>query len=168
MCRPNTNFSLIPQDINNFGKGNNPLIVKSPQCLTDQVVSLADGSYVLEEYNSTFNLYDTDSPLYLIYKDDLNFRTTAITKFGDYNILEARGGAHIMYNHRHISIWAKDTDLNSGMDSGNDDPYYRESTLGEGLSLGYNIVNCKGFDDEFSDKLITTDKPMPFQIKDLV
>lgn len=153
---------------NSFGSGNSPLTVKAPQCFVNEVVNIVDGEYVLDHYESSFNQFNISQEIYLIYKDDLNFRTTPTTKFGDYNILEARGGAHIMYNHRHISIWAKDVDLNSGMENGNADPYYRESTLGEGISLGYNIVNCKGFDDEFSDKLITTDKPMPSQIKDLV
>jgi hypothetical protein len=105
--------------------------------------------------------------VYLVYKDDFNFRTRPTTLFGAYEVLNARAGAHMAYNHRSISLWAKDVDLNSGMEEGNNDPYYRESTLGEGISLGYNIVNCKGFDDEFSDKVITTDKPMPERILSL-
>jgi hypothetical protein len=153
---------------NNFGSGNSPLTVKAPQCSLNEPVQLSNGEYNIESYTSSFNQFDINQPIYLIYKDDLNFRTTMNTKFGDWQVLEARGGNHIAYNHRSISIWAKDVDLNSGMVEGNDDPYYRESTNGEGITLGYNIVNCKGFDDEFSTKPITTDKPMPDRIKNLL
>jgi hypothetical protein len=153
---------------NNFGGGNSPLTIKAPQMFINELTNLPNGEYIIEEYNSSFNLFDVDQPVYLIYKDDLNFRTTMSTKFGDWQVLESRGGWHMAYNHRNISMWVKDVDLNSGIPNGDTDPYYRESTNGSGISLGYNIVNCKGFDDEFSDKLITTDKPIPNRIKNLV
>lgn len=153
---------------NNFGSGTSPLTVKAPLNYVNESVDLPDGEYIIEQYNSTFNLRNIDSPVYLIYKDDLNFRTTASTAFGDWQVLQARGGDHIAYNHRQISIWAKDVDLNSGVTDQSKDPYYRESTLGLGKSLGYNMVNCTGFDDEFSQKTITTDKPMPERISSLL
>lgn len=153
---------------NNFGSGTSPLTIKAPQNIVNEIVTLSDGEYVIESYNSTFNLKNINSPIYLIYKDDLNFRTTATTPFGDWQVLQARGGAHIAYNHRQISIWAENVDLNSNMPEGNNDPYYRESTNGLGISLGYNLVNCKGFDDEFNGAGITTDKPMPERITNLI
>lgn len=144
---------------NNFGQGDSPETVKALQNFVNEAVDLADGFYKLDFYNPTFNLYDQDQPIYLIYKDDLNFRTTESTEFGDWQVLQARGGAHIAYNHRQISIWAENVHLEG---------YYRESTKGEGITLGYNMVNCTGFDDEFSQKEITTNKPIPEQIKQLL
>lgn len=153
---------------NSFGSGTSPLTIKAPANFVNETTTLANGEYVIEEYTSSFVIKNIDSPIYLIYKDDLNFRTTANTKFGDWQILEARGGAHMAYNHRQISIWAKDVDLNSGITDDTKDPYYRESSVGLGKSLGYNLVNCIGFDDEFSEKTVTTDKPMPQRIKELL
>lgn len=144
---------------NNFGSGTSPQTIKAPQCMVSEVVDLVDGEYVLESYNSSFNLYNQDQPVYLIYKDDFGFRTRPTTTFGFWEVLNARGASHIAYNHRNISIWAKDVELQG---------YYRESTQGLGKSLGYNLVNCIGFDDEFSDKEITTDKQMPERVKFLL
>lgn len=144
---------------NNFGQGNSPETVKATQNLVNESVELENGFYKLDFYNSTFNLYGQNQPIYLIYKDDYNFRTTPSTEFGDWQVLQARGGDHIAYNHRSISIWAKDVTL---------DGYYRESTKGDGTSLGYNIINCVGFDNEFSEKEITIDKLMPERIKQLL
>lgn len=172
---------------NNWGAGQTPLTTKAPQCNIGLDINLNDGTtlvdntlnywiinnnngitHTIENYQSTFNLYGLNEEIYLIYKDDMFFNTTINTKFGDWRVLQARGGAHMVYNHRQISIWAKDVDLNSGIPEGNDDPYYRESTNGLGKSLGYNLVNCTGFDDEFNGANITTDKLMPDRIKSLL
>lgn len=153
---------------NEWQKGIYPQLYKAPQCKTVEPVSLSNGEYTLESYSSSFNLFDTESPVYLIYKDDMFFNTTKNTTFGHWQVLQARDGWHVAYNHSNISIWAKDVDLNSGIPNGDSDPYYRESTNGSGISLGYNIVNSKGFDDEFSNKIITTDKPVPDRILSLV
>jgi hypothetical protein len=134
------------------------LTVKNPACFVSEKIDLEDGSYPIEAYYSSFDL-SGEQEMYLIYKDDLNFRTTPSTKFGDVQILQAREGGHIAYNHRSISLWAENVHLQG---------YYRESTQGEGKSLGYNIVNSSGFDDEFSKKEITTDKPMPERITALL
>lgn len=143
---------------NDFGRGDSPETTFSPQCLADGV-KFDDGFYEIESYESSFDLYDREEAIYLVYKDDYNFRTKPDTKFGDYHVINARGATHIAYNHRHITIWAENVHLEG---------YYRESTKGEGISTGYHIVNCTGFDDEFSGKEVTTDKPMPERIRSLI
>jgi hypothetical protein len=144
---------------NDFGKGNSPETTFSPQCKTNEELSLEDGFYKIDSYQSSFDLYDKEEPIYLVYKDDFNFRTKADTQFGDDQVISARGATHIAYNHRDITIWADNVHLQG---------YYRESTKGEGTSTGYSIVNSTGFDDEFSEKEITSNKPMPDRIKSLI
>ena len=62
---------------NSFGNGNSPLTIKAPANFVNENTTLPDGEYIINSYTSTFNLYDINQPLYLIYKDDYNFRTTA-------------------------------------------------------------------------------------------
>lgn len=144
---------------NEWGKGNHPQTFNSPEIITDIQTTLADGEYLLESYTSTFDQRNINQEIYLIYKDDFNFKTTPVTQFGDSQILMTRDGWHIAYNHRQISLWVENVHLQG---------YYRESTKGDGISLGYNMVNYSGFDDEFSIKEITTDKPMPERITNLI
>lgn len=140
---------------NEWGNGPHPQTARSPQCFMKETVNLSDGDYTLDEYSSSFDLFDTEQDIYLIFKDDMNFRTTLDTKFGDVDILLTRGGFHIVYNHDSVSMWARNVELQG---------YYRESTEGSGKCLGFNMVNCKGFENEFRPKEITTDKPMPERI----
>lgn len=144
---------------NDFGNGDSPETSFSPQCKTVEELPLEDGFYEIESYQSSFNLYDKEEPIYLVYKDDFNFKTKSDTKFGDHHVISARGATHIAYNHRDITIWADNVHLQG---------YYRESTKGEGISTGYNIVNSTGFDDEFSEKEITSKNPMPEKIRSLI
>lgn len=142
---------------NDFGKGKSPLTIKAPQCFVSEEVFLPDGEYLIEFYNSSFDLNNIENDIYLIYKADLNYRTLPDTKFGDWQILSSRGD-HISYDHgrsKGVTMWARGLHLQG---------YVRESD-GEGISDGYNLIDCTGFKDEFNPGMpITTDKPMPKEI----
>lgn len=144
---------------NSFGGGNSPLTIKAPANLVNENTFLVNGEYTIESYISSFNQYEIDQPVYLIYKDDLNFRTTASTKFGDWQVLESRNGEHAVYNHRQVSLWAENTHIEG---------YYRESTNGAGISIARNLKNCTGFDDEFNLNGVTNNLPFPDRIKNLI
>ena len=144
---------------NEWGKGPYPKLRFSPQCWLENSFDQADGDYILSEYVSTFNLYDIDQPTYLIYKADFDFSTFPDSKFGASNIIDARP-EHIAYNHDSISLWADNVHLEG---------YYRQTRNGAGYSLGYNMINCSGFADEFNPPVeITTTKPMPERISSLL
>lgn len=176
---------------NEFGEGISPATIKAPQCFVDKQVELYDGTllinesenwfvyetetivkdgrevqelkhpggveYILDSYASSFNQHDIDQDIYLIYKADFNFRTLPDTKFGDWQILSSRGD-HISYDHgrsKGVTMWARGLHLQG---------YVRESD-GEGISDGYNLIDCTGFKDEFNPGMpITTDKPMPEEV----
>ena len=143
---------------NDFGKGNNQDIVFTPICFTEETLP-SDGFYTIEEYTSSFDLYDQDQPIYLVYKADMFAISTVDSEFGDWQMLKSRRD-HICYNHDTISLWAKDTKIEG---------YYRQSQHGKGFTLGYNMINCSGFSSEFNPPVeITTDKPMPKRISDLL
>ena len=140
---------------NEWGKGPYPKLRFSPQCWLENSFDQADGDYILSEYVSTFNLYDIDQPTYLIYKADFDFSTFPDSKFGASNIIDARP-EHIAYNHDSISLWADNVHLEG---------YYRQTRNGAGYSLGYNMINCSGFNNEFNPPVeVTTNKPMPERI----
>lgn len=94
---------------NDFGKGNNEDIVFTPICFTDEELP-TDRTYEIQKYISSFDLYDQDQPIYLIYKADMFAITTMDSIFGDWEILKSRK-EHICYNHDTISLWAKDTKI---------------------------------------------------------
>lgn len=47
----------------------------------------------------------------------------------------------LSYNHKEISIWAKNTKHNG---------FYRQSKSGVGQTNGYTLINCSGFSNEFN------------------
>jgi hypothetical protein len=59
-----------------------------------------------------------------------------------------------------ISLWAENVQHKG---------YYRQSSNGKGKTLGYNMINCEGFYDEFNPPVdVTTEKPMPERIAELL
>jgi hypothetical protein len=144
---------------NEWNQGKNPKLRFSPQCWLENSFDQPDGDYTLTDYNSTFDLYDIDQPVYLVFKSDYDFGTKVDSKFGEANIINSRPD-HIAYNHDSISLWAKNVSLQG---------YYRQSTNGFGKTLGYNMVNCTGFNGEFKAPVqIKTDNTMPERIKNLL
>jgi len=119
---------------------------------------IPDGEYVVE-WKSSFNLFGTE-PTWILYKDSrFSFRSYIDTNFENWEIMDGDTVGHNMYNHNQLSLWAENV-IQKG--------YYRQSQQG-GKSLGYNMVNCEGFKDEFNPPLpITTDQPMPEKIKALI
>lgn len=124
-------------------------------CKTD--IPISDGEYYLDSYNSTFDLNGKEQDLYLVYKGNQDFRSYPNTEFGNGEIIFGDVVSHLCYNHDVISLWAKDTDMLG---------YYRQ-TQHEGKTLGYNMVNCKGFQDEFNPPVPVTSNsnlPMPERV----
>ena len=131
------------------------------ECLTDIKLPI-DGTYSIESYTSTFNLYDQIQPSYIIYKGNYDFRSYPTTKFGDGEILSGPVMGHQSYNHSTISLWARDAYLEG---------YYRQTNNGLGETLGFNMINCYGFSPEFNPPVPVTNDPnmpMPKRITDLL
>jgi hypothetical protein len=121
---------------------------------------LVDGYYDVS-WNSSFDQEGINQDACIIAKGNDSFRSYPNTKFGNWEILSGQIVGHNMYNHKEITLWAKDV-KQSG--------YYRQ-TSGVGKSLGYNMVDCKGFKNEFNPNVnITTSNtiPMPKRIIDLL
>lgn len=131
------------------------------ECLTD-VKLPSDGTYSIESYTSSFNLYDQIQPTYMIYKGNYDFRSYPTTKFEDGEILSGPVMGHQSYNHSTISLWARDAYLEG---------YYRQTDNGIGETLGFNMINCYGFSPEFNPPVPVTNDPtipMPKRITDLL
>ena len=111
-------------------------------------------------WNSSFDQEEIEQDAWIIAKGNDSFRSYITTEFGNWEILRGQIVGHNMYNHKEITLWANDV-KQSG--------YYRQ-TSGFGKSLGYNMVNCEGFKDEFnpSEKITSNDIPMPKRITDLL
>jgi hypothetical protein len=123
--------------------------------------AIPDGEYVAD-WKSSFNLEGETCPTWMIYKESkYGFHTTAATQFQDAAIMAGEATGHDMYNHASITLWARNV-IQRG--------YYRQTNPG-GKSLGYNMVNCQGFKDQFNPPVpVTSDpnKPMPQPILDLL
>ena len=97
---------------------------------------------------------------YIAYKGNSQIDLKPNTKFGDSQVLHSAGFGHLSYNHSMISLWAENVQHNG---------FYRQSGNGKGKTLGYNMKNCKGFENEFNPPVeVTTNVPMPNRIKDLM
>ena len=81
------------------------------------------------------------------------------SKYQDDQVMKRQNAPyHLSYNHggeKGISIWAENA---------NHFGFYRQSGNGGGISLGYNMINCKGFENEFRPYQLTINKPMPDRI----
>jgi hypothetical protein len=141
---------------NNFNAAGSELSYH-PYCVLDK--SLTDGEYFVN-WSSSFNLIGTEEDTWILYKDSrFGFRSYPNTLFENYEIMNGDAVGHSMYNHAEISLWAKDV-IQKG--------YYRQTSR-EGKTLGYNMINCTGFKDEFKPPVqVTTNIPMPDRIKKLI
>jgi hypothetical protein len=118
-----------------------------------------DGQIV--DWKSSFDQEDIEQDAYIVAKGNNFFRSYPYTEFGNWEIISGQVVGHNMYNHKEITLWAKDV-KQSG--------YYRQTSK-YGKSLGYNMVNCEGFKDEFNPAPIpvtSDDVPMPKRITDLL
>ncbi len=101
-------------------------------------------------------------PAWLIYKANKYWPTTTETRFGDEAIRESYHWGQVSYNHKEMSIWARNVQHNG---------YYRQSFTphdqsafeikdpdnGESLTVnrlarysgGTTLINCSGFGDQF-------------------
>ncbi len=77
---------------------------------------------------------------YLIYKANYEFRTYENTKFEDPEVLSSDPVGHLSYNHKEITLWAKNFKHNG---------FYRQSLSNVGKSNGYTLINCEGFEGQF-------------------
>jgi hypothetical protein len=131
-------------------------IAYHPFLKTDLVME--DGYYQVE-WKSSFDLEGIEQEMWIIYKSGYSFRSYPKTKFGNWEILSGQVMGHQMYNHDVISLWAENVKITG---------YYRQ-TQDNGKTLGYNMVNCSGFADEFHPPVeVTSSKPMPERISSLL
>lgn len=153
-------YTLVKKDRTDYPEwmawGTDPKTRKNLQLAFEISPSLPDG-----DYNVFFNQFALDLPnqdAYLIYKGNSRFPTTVNTPFGnDHNVMLADITGHLCYNHAQVSIWAKNTALNG---------YYRQSDDGKGINKGVNLIDCKGFDDQFGPSVpVTHDANIPMPIE---
>ena len=112
-------------------------------------------TYSSAEYLLSGDWFDA----YIAYKGNSQIDLKSTDLFGDSQVLYSKGFGHLSYKHKEISLWAKNFQHNG---------FYRQSN-GKGKTLGYNMVNCSGFGNEFNPPVsVTTDKPMPKRITDLL
>lgn len=78
---------------------------------------------------------------YLIFKYNKNWQTNVDIDHGLEYMLASNPFGVLSYNHKEISIWAKNTRHNG---------FYRQSKSGVGSSKGYTLIGCQGFDNQFS------------------
>jgi len=97
---------------------------------------------------------------YLIYKANYEFRTYPDTKFGNHEVLSSDPVGHLSYNHKEITLWAKNF-KHLG--------FYRQSLSHVGKSNGYTLIFCEGFDGQFSpDEAVKNSGEMPTEAKRLI
>lgn len=97
---------------------------------------------------------------YLIYKANYDFRTYQNTKFGNEEILSSTPVGHLSYNHKEITLWAKNFKHRG---------FYRQSQSDVGHTNGYTMINCEGFEDQFKpDVTIKNTGEMPEVAKALL
>lgn len=128
-------------------------LVYTPYLIADKAI--ADGEYEVE-WVTSFDLEGIEQDTWMLYKtSSFGWRSFPNTKFEDPEIMRGEIVGHNMYNHANITLWAKNV-VQKG--------FYRQTNPG-GKSLGYNMVNCIGFKDQFNPVVpITTDQPMPERI----
>lgn len=122
---------------NNF-KVSESKISYHPYLLVDAVIE--SGEYDVL-WASSFDLYNLDLPTWMLHKDSrFGFRSYLNTPFEYWEIMQGDGISHNMYNHRNITLWARNV-VQKG--------FYRQTDKG-GKCLGYTMINCEGFADEFN------------------
>lgn len=97
---------------------------------------------------------------YLIYKANTEFRTYPHTQFGDREVLYSDPVGHLSYNHREITLWARNFKHKG---------FYRQSLSNVGKSNGYTLINCEGFSGQFGPvEPVSTSGEMPEEATRLI
>lgn len=120
----------------------------------DKDLPMSEGFETFEVKSIGKSLFDgKEVDAYLIYKANSEFRSYPNTNFGDREILSSNPVGHLSYNHKEITLWAKDFKHNG---------FYRQSLSNVGQSNGYTLINCEGFHGQFSpDSEVKNTGPMP-------
>jgi hypothetical protein len=116
--------------------------VRYAMCLKlDKALPVADGYLEFEIRSIGESLNNgQEKSAYLIYKANYEFRTYMNTKFEDREVLSSDPVGHLSYNHKEITLWAKNFKHNG---------FYRQSLSKVGKSNGYTLINCSGFEGQF-------------------
>ncbi len=97
---------------------------------------------------------------YLIYKANKEFRTYPHTKFEDREVLASDPVGHLSYNHKEITLWAKNFKHKG---------FYRQSLSRVGKSNGYTLIDCEGFGGQFApDEVVKNSGAMPDEAQLLI
>lgn len=97
---------------------------------------------------------------YLIYKANYEFRSYENTKFEDREILDSTPVGHLSYNHKEITLWAKNFKHNG---------FYRQSLSHVGKSNGYTLIDCEGFGGQFSPEIeVKKEGVLPKKAEELI
>jgi hypothetical protein len=136
--------------------------VKYAMCLKlDRALPESSGSidFEIKSIGETLN-NGQEHESYLIYKANYEFRTYPNTKFGDGEVLSSDPVGHLSYNHKEITLWAKNFQHNG---------FYRQSLSGVGKSNGYTLIDCSGFEGQFKpDEPVKNFGEMPEVAKKLI
>lgn len=73
----------------------------------------------------------------MIYKANYEFRTCPKTKFGDGEVLSSDPVGHLSYNHKEITLWAKNLQHKG---------FYRQSLTKVGKSNRHTVIDGSGFE----------------------
>ncbi len=105
-------------------------------------------------------------PAWLVYKANYNWPSTLETRFGDPTVLLTDPFGVLSYNHKQISIWARNVQHNGAYreSSNQDDSVYdlTDPDTGETLTVnrlaryspqGATLIHCSGFMDQFTGGL---------------
>lgn len=150
-----TDFNLWADSYNNGWKDN--FFTQNPSLKIKQ--PLVDGDYDVQ-WNSSFDI-NGEQEMYLIYKESSHwFKTTPSTQFKDAEVMSGGVIGHNMYNHHNITLDARNV-VQKG--------FYRQSPRG-GKCLGYNMINCTGFKNQFDPPVEVTnlDLPLPKEMEELL
>lgn len=135
---------------------------KYAMCLKlDKVLPVASGflDFDVQSVGRSLN-NGNEVDAYLIYKANAEFRTFVHTQFGDREVLNADPVGHLSYNHKEITLWAKNFKHKG---------FYRQSLSRVGKSNGYTLINSEGFTGQFSpDEPVKNSGEMPEEAKQLI
>lgn len=117
--------------------------------------------------SAEFLLDGNSRPAYGIYKGNSAIDLDQSTSFGDAQVLYSAGFGYISYNHKEITLWAKNF---------NHRGYYRQSSNGRpivspsDISQGYVMINCTGFEGQFNpdEPIQTSPTEMPSEASDFI
>jgi hypothetical protein len=97
---------------------------------------------------------------FIIFKYNKNWQTNVDVDHGLDYMLASNPFGVLSYNHKEISIWAKNTKHHG---------FYRQSKSGVGQSRGYTLINSTGFADQFDPEVkVKSEGEMPANAKDFI